>query len=164
MRALEGTMTKLVSFIFLSFFSLTCFSEECTRALPEPIVKNKTLINNYLLSKLQDRILIETFVLNSGQKVKIEQSGCHHFGLSYSFEVDIFPKHKTIPIALELVKSIVEVAPLGASTVYKALLSVKDHNSAPEIITITEGYNWLHISTKYEKGKSNLVLVYDIAL
>jgi len=157
-------MTKLISFILLSFFSLNCFAEECTRALPEPVVKNKTLTNNYLLSKLQDRILIETFVLDSGQKVKIEQSGCHHFGLSYSFEVDIFPKHKTIPIALELVKPIIEVAPLAANTIYNALLSVKERNSAPEIITITEGYNWLHISTKYEDGKLNLVLVYDIAL
>jgi len=157
-------MTKLISFIILSFISLNCFAEECTRVLPEPIVTNKTLTNNYLLSKLQDRILIETFVLNSGQKVKIKQSGCHHFGLSYSFELDLFPKHKTIPMALELVKPIIEIAPLAANTIYNALLSVKERSSSPEIITITEGYSWLYISTKYEDSKLYLVLVYDIAL
>jgi len=157
-------MTKLISFIIISFISLSCFAEECPRALPEPIVKNKTLTNNYLLSKLPDRILTETFVLNTGQKVKIEQSGCHHFGLSYSFEVDLFRKHETIPIALELVKPIIKVAPLEAKTIYNALLSVKDRSSAPETITITEGYSWLHISTKYEDSKLHLVLMYDIAL
>lgn len=157
-------MSKLILSILLFCFSLISFAEECTRALPEPVVENKTHIVDYSLSKFEDRVLTEYFVLSSGQKVKIEQSGCHHFGLTYSFEVDKFPKHKTIAVALELVKPIIDIAPQEANTIYNALLSVKDSNSAPEMITITEGYDWLHISTKYVEGKLNLILVYDIAL
>lgn len=157
-------MTKPILSILLFCFSLFSFADECTRDLPEPLVENKAHIVNYSLSKLEDCVLTETFVLSSGQKVKIEQSGGHHFGLTYSFEVDRFPKHKTIAIALELVKPIIDIAPQGANTIYNALLSVKDSNSAPEIIPITEGYDWLHISTSYKYGKLTLILVYDRTL
>jgi hypothetical protein len=156
---------KLMLFFVLLFpFSYVAAEDDCTRHYPEPVVENKKLVSNYTVSKVKDRILTESFKLKSGQPVKIEQSGCHHFGLSYQFKVKPFPKHETIPTALKLVDPLRKIAPLVSKRVYNALSNVKDKNSAPKSITVTEGYDWVHLSTELKNGEATLVITYDIAL
>jgi len=138
--------------------------DDCTRAFPEAAVKEMKLVSNYVISAAKDRVLTESFTLSAGESVQIVQSGCHHFGFTYRFKVETFPKHKTIPTALRLVKPMLEVTPLMAKYIYEGLLSVKDKKTAPEKITITEGYNWVYLSTELKGKETFLVVTYDVAL
>ena len=138
--------------------------DDCVRALPEATVKDISKVSNYSISGVDSRLLTESFILTSGQRVEVIQSGCAHFGLTYRFPVNSFPKHETITTALNLVGQLTNVAPLMTKYIYGALLSVKDKSSSPESITVTEGYDWVYVSTEFSDGNTVLVVTYDIAL
>lgn len=155
---------RLIFIVVLLFTVKNVIADECVGAIPESAVKYVGKVSNYSISGKNSRVLTESFILSSGQNVEIIQGGCDHFGLTYRFPVDNLPKHETINTAIKLVGQVTKVAPAMATYIYGALLSVEDKSSSPESITVTEGYDWVYLSTEFEGGNTVLVITYDIAL
>ena len=155
---------RLIFTLVLLVTTKNVIADECVGAIPEAAVKDVGKVSNYSISGKNSRVLTESFILSSGQSVEIIQGGCDHFGLTYRFPVDNFPKHETINTAIQLVGQVTKVAPAMAAYIYSALLSVEDKSSSPESITVTEGYDWVYLSTEFEDGNTVLVIMYDIAL
>ena len=137
--------------------------EECVRATPEALIKEPSELKNYAITKTENKIQ-ESFVLKNGQEVKVIQSGCEHYYLSFRFVTSLYPKHETYKRAVELYDQVRELVPLNSKTIYKALKSVTVIDQVPEYITITEGYDWVSVFNSSNNGVYELVITYDIAL
>jgi len=158
-------MNKLLIIVFTTLLAANAFAQdECVRAVPSALILDTSKVKDYSYSKTESNEVTESFSLLNEQQVTIIQAGCSHYYLTFRFVTPLFPKQHTVGKAIELYNQVSSLVPLHSKTINNSLQSVNNGKQAPESITVTEGYDWVYLSTSYNDKNLELVLTYDIAL